>query len=133
MKLLFHTILACSVLLLGCQGRGTQPDRRESATSGAPCAQRYVLVGSDPEIALDTQLGVLCRTVANPDDPLGILDPECAVTERDKSFIPDTCKSGRTWVRGVDDKKHSRSSTLPFCAQNLYRYNGQTGKIEKEK
>jgi hypothetical protein len=31
----------------------------------APCAGPFVPTGNDPEIALDTQKGILCKTVAN--------------------------------------------------------------------
>jgi hypothetical protein len=53
--------IACSV----------QPQPPPQAKQDAPCAARFVPVGNNPDIALDTQTGALCRTVApdpkNPD------------------------------------------------------------------
>ena len=37
-----------------------------------PCTVRYAPVDSNPDLALDTQTGMLCRTIADTNDPLGI-------------------------------------------------------------
>jgi hypothetical protein len=85
------------------------------------CAARYVPVGNDPEIALDTQTGSLCRTISDTNDPLGILDSACGVTEQERKvgFVPDGCKSGRTWVKGEGDKNPSRYTALPRCSEAI--------------
>jgi hypothetical protein len=63
-----------------------------------PCAARFVPVGNNPEIALDTQTGSLCRTVADTNDPLGIRDP-----------------SDKNWVRRTGDEKPDKYTSLPGC------------------
>ena len=101
---------ACSDLINSRSGQGKQQVQQ-------PCTARYAPVGSNPEIALDTQTGMLCRTVADTNDPLEILDPACALSEQNRKagFVPDACKSGKTWVRGEGDKHPSRYTSLPVC------------------
>ncbi len=59
------------ILIAGNIACSTQPQPQPQAKQDAPCAARFVPVGNNPEIALDTQTGALCRTVApdpkNPD------------------------------------------------------------------
>jgi hypothetical protein len=64
---------------------------------------------------------MLCRTIADTNGPLEILDPACAVSEQDKKlgFVPAACKSGKSWVRGEGDKNPSRYASLPLCQQTL--------------
>ncbi len=83
----------------------------------APYSQRYVPVGNNPDVALDTQTGMLCRTVEDAGAPLGILDSRCGVSEQEKSFgfVPKTCNSGKTWVLGQDDKRSSSYNSIPVC------------------
>jgi hypothetical protein len=83
-----------------------------------PHAQRFLPVGNNPEIALDSQDGTLCRTVPAPlghtqqvAQPFATWlrqqgagrEPGCAVSEEEKKlgFIPASCKSRQTWVRAV--------------------------------
>jgi hypothetical protein len=109
------TALGAVLLIVACSTSRNVPKQQTRQQQ-----QRYVPVGSDPEVALDTQTGMLCRTVAvaSPGDtrsaslplcgqPIYVdsstgeaLDPACAVTSRDKKlgFVPDACKSGKTWV-----------------------------------
>jgi uncharacterized lipoprotein YajG len=56
-----------------------------------PPAQRFLPVGNNPEIALDSQNGTLCRTV-----PAAGREPGCALSEEEKKlgFVPLSCKSG---------------------------------------
>jgi|ERR1700733_7387900 len=95
-----------------------QPKRKaDSKQQEQPCTARYVAVGNNPDIALDTQTGSLCRTVADTNDPLGILDSACAVSQREKKagVVPSGCKDGMTWVKGEGDKNPSRYTSLPIC------------------
>jgi hypothetical protein len=66
----------CSDLLRDQSKRNAGSNQQQQ-----PCTARYVPVGNDPDIALDTQTGSLCRTVADTNDPLGILDSACAVSQ----------------------------------------------------
>ena len=61
---LVFSVLLISVLagFMGCDTTKQQQSTRESVKD-SPCTTRYVPVGNNPEIALDTQTGVLCRTV----------------------------------------------------------------------
>jgi glucose dehydrogenase len=89
---LFLTILsvACSDL--------SKDQSKEQPKEEAPCTARFVPVGNNPDIALDTQTGSLCRTVADTNDPLGIRDP-----------------NDKTWVRGTGDEKADKYASLPVC------------------
>lgn len=59
--LLFGVVLiACGV---ACSDLSKESPRQE-AKQDAPCSARYVPVGNNPDIALDTQTGSLCRTIA---------------------------------------------------------------------
>src|SRR5271157_5654906 len=101
---------ACSDLINSRSGQGKQQVQQ-------PCTARYVPVGNNPEIALDTQTGMLCRTIADTNDPLGIFDPACGVSEQEKKlgWVPKGCKSETTWVKGEGDKSPSRYTHLPMC------------------
>jgi hypothetical protein len=102
-----------------------------------PCAARYVPVGNNPEIALDTQTGTLCRTIADTNDPLGIRDSACGVSQQEKKsgFVPSACRSGETWAKGEGDKNPSRYTSLPNCsAEPIEEYvrDPKTGKLVKK-
>jgi len=90
--------VACSDLLKDPSKEQSNPT--EQSKQEAPCAARFAPVGNNPEIALDTQTGSLCRTVADTNDPLGIRDPH------DKS-----------WPRGAGDKNPNRYTSLPVCSK----------------
>lgn len=110
-------ILSLTVACTACGdfGKTSSPEKAQEAQ----CTTRFTPVGNDPEIALDTQSGELCRTVADTGDPLGILDPACGVSEDMKKvgFVPRACNSGKTWVKGEGDKHPSRYSNLPRCGK----------------
>jgi hypothetical protein len=80
---------------------------------------RYVPVGNDPEITLDTQTGVLCRTYERTNETINTaLDKLlCEVTQeqKKKGFVPEGCKNGNTWVKSESGKSSSRWSRLPPC------------------
>lgn len=107
-------ILPAVALSIGCASFG----KNAAASKDAPCVARYVPVGNEPEIALDTQSGQICRTVDDTNDPLGILDAACAVTADMKKvgFVPRACKSGHTWVKGEGSPRPSQYSNLPRCS-----------------
>lgn len=51
------------ILLAANVACSVQP--QPQAKQDAPCAARFVPTGGDPDIALDTQAGTLCKTVPN--------------------------------------------------------------------
>jgi len=112
MKFITMIGLAFCILSPGCTDLTTRSKQQD-----ASCSQRYVPVGNNPEIALDTQTGMLCRTIADTNDPLGIFDPACGVSEQEKKlgWVPKGCKSETTWVKGEGDKSPSRYTHLPMC------------------
>jgi hypothetical protein len=57
-------LLLASVLIVSSTARSND-EPKPQAKQDAPCAARFVPTGNDPEIALDTQKGVLCKTVGN--------------------------------------------------------------------
>jgi hypothetical protein len=59
-SLLFVVVLAAGGI--ACSDLSKEPSKQEVKQS-APCSARYVPVGNNPDIALDTQTGSLCRTV----------------------------------------------------------------------
>jgi hypothetical protein len=115
---LFVALVLC-LIVAACSNwdRSVQQNESHSARSGSPYVQRYVPVGGDPSIALDTQTGMLCRTVDDANDPLRLFDPTCAVTPEQKKlgFVPTACKKGVTWVRGEGDATNSKFTKLPTC------------------
>jgi hypothetical protein len=116
----YGSMLALLLLLAGCSdvNSGGTAKQEQSQTPKPPAVQRFVSVGNDPEIALDTQEGMLCRTVPYPNDPLGILDENCAITAEQKKlgFVPDNCKSKQTWVRG-ETANNPKYASLPRCGK----------------
>jgi hypothetical protein len=104
----------CSDLLKDQSKRNAGSNQQEQ-----PCTVRYAPVGNNPDIALDTQTGTLCRTIADTNDPLGIMDSACGVNQQEKKlgFVPSGCKSGQTWVKGEGDKNPSRYTSLPLCSK----------------
>jgi hypothetical protein len=135
-KTMKNLVLSLSLVLLVLSGCRQQQAR----------AQRFLPLGDNPEIALDSQEGKLCRTVpaarrgqaglpgapapgiktfsewkaeqsdqagiagaggkTAEKDPLGLFtsgEPECAVSEvaKKRGFVPESCKSGQTWVKTV--------------------------------
>ena len=114
MRLALLGALFLTMFSNACSDRNADSTRQER-----PCTARYVPVGNDPDIALDTQTGSLCRTVADTNDPLGIRDAACGVTPEMKKvgFVPNGCKGGQTWVKGEGDKKPSRYTGLPVCSK----------------
>jgi hypothetical protein len=93
---LFGTVL---VTVLGCACYDQSKDQsKELPKEEVPCAARFAPVGNNPEIALNTQTGLLCRTVADTNDPLGIRDP-----------------SDKNWVKGTGDEKPDKYTSLPSC------------------
>jgi hypothetical protein len=117
-KLLPLVAVTCCVFSTACTNWAARSTQENGTTQqNVPHPQRYVPVGNNPEIALDTETGMLCRTVADANDSLGILDPSCAVDPEQKKlgFIPIACKSGKTWVRGEGDTSPSRYTKLPTC------------------
>src|SRR5436305_11398705 len=116
-KLCLTLVLSAIVACVNCGDFGKSQPKEKA--QDAQCTARYVPVGNDPEIALDTQMGQLCRTVDDTGDPLGILDPACGVTADMKKvgFVPRECKSGQTWIKGEGDKHPSRYSSLPRCSK----------------
>jgi hypothetical protein len=102
MTLLVGTMLAI-VFSVACSDSSKDQSRRaEQSKQEPPCAARFAPVGNNPEIALDTQTGSLCRTVADTNDPLGIRDPD------DKS-----------WPRGAGDKNPDKYTSLPVCSRAI--------------
>jgi hypothetical protein len=104
MILLIGTVLAI-VFSVACSDLSKDPSKDQSkpaeqSKQEPPCAARFAPVGNNPEIALDTQTGSLCRTVADTNDPLGIRDPD------DKS-----------WPRGAGDKNPDKYTSLPVCSK----------------
>ena len=104
------------IILLGCTlGCSTQ---KETKTAPEPPQPRFLPVGENPEIALDTVHGILCRTVTDPEAPANLFDPACEIPEKYESlrFVPVACSSGKTWVRskvaGVAESKYGK---LPLC------------------
>jgi hypothetical protein len=74
-----------------------------------PCSPRYVPVGNNPEIALDTESGTLCRTIADTNDPLGIRDAACGVSQQEKKSA-NYCTSASPQSSGYATDAKSRSS-----------------------
>ncbi|HMD97053.1 MAG TPA: hypothetical protein VKM93_06945 [Terriglobia bacterium] len=94
-------LLLSFALLAGCrqqQPLSSAPSNAESSRARQAHAQRFLPVGNNPEIALDSQDGTLCRTV-----PAAGREPGCAVSEEDKKlgFVPASCKGGQTWIKAV--------------------------------
>src|SRR4051812_27521391 len=127
------TIAVC-VLALCCCGcdqmkQSIQPKATQEGRKEMPLRpfQRFVPVGTNPEIALDTVMGKLCRTVPNGGDPLGILDPGCGVTKemKDIGFVPKKCSSGKTWVKS-ESKSSAPYSNVPDCDPVVLRWNPET-------
>jgi hypothetical protein len=110
MKIMLVAMLICTLGISGCSKLSNEPKQ----VSQQPCVARFVPVNNKPEVALDTQTGSLCRTVADTNDPLGIMDPDCGVSQDMKKvgFVPKACKSGQTWVKGAGD---TNPSSLPVC------------------
>jgi hypothetical protein len=84
--------IACSDLL--------RDHSKEQLKQESPCTARFVPVGNNPDIALDTQTGTLCRTVGDANDPLGIRNP-----------------GDKTWIRGAGDEKPDKYTRLPVCSK----------------
>lgn len=103
-------------------------------------SQRFLPAGGDPEIALDTKLGVLCRTITDPGKPNNLYEPGCELKEEYKKsgFIPDSCPSGKTWTRAdLGTTSMTKYGALPLCigidehfGKITHKYNPATGKIE---
>ncbi len=121
MKVALLVALVFTLFGYGCSDLLKNQSRRnvDSKQQEQPCSPRYVPVGNDPEIALDTEAGTLCRTIADTNDPLGIRDSACGVSEQEKKsgVVPGGCKSGQTWVKGEGDKNPSRYTSLPVCSK----------------
>jgi len=118
MKLLLAIILFFLTLVVysGCSRSSNAGADQKKSPATPP--QRFLPVGNDPEIALDTARGILCRTVTDPDAPANLFDAGCEIPEKNKSlqFIPDSCKSGKTWVRSeVKGASTSKYGKLPLC------------------
>lgn len=126
-------LLLCSCNRLASRPQQTQQSIRTATTEPAPF-QRFLPTGNDPQLALDTQTGMLCRTVppVYSGDPLGILDPACGVTREYKNlgFVPNGCK-GPTWVKDEPTPVKSKYGNVPVCGKMPYRYNPATGKFEE--
>ncbi len=83
---------------------------KKDAKQDAPCSARYVPVGNNPDVALDTQTGSLCRTVPeiagsssgattqNPDKYASL--PACDTHQSAHSF-----QSFSDWKKSQDAKK----------------------------
>jgi hypothetical protein len=59
-----HLIVLTAALVaanIACSVENQKPPEKQDA----PCAARFVPTGNDPDIALDTQTGTLCKTVPN--------------------------------------------------------------------
>src|SRR5207237_932189 len=99
----------------------------------SPPFQRFLPTGNNPEIALDTQTGSLCRTVDDVNDPLGLRDPDCAVNEQEKKlgFVPKACTTRKTWLSGSGDVHRDRYASLPRCGRTKGR--SFEDLLEKEK
>jgi hypothetical protein len=105
------SLLLISCLFLGCTSQPNSPQSQ----------QRFLPVGNNPEIALDTSRGILCRTVTDVQAPANLFDPACELTdaqraeqEKYKGFVVDSCKTGRTWVRS-ELKGAANYGALPLC------------------
>ena|ERR1039457_2011331 len=56
--------VVCSVILAGCRAETPTSERPTDAKKeGLPAHTRFVPTGANPEVALDTDTGTLCRTV----------------------------------------------------------------------
>jgi glucose dehydrogenase len=88
---------------------------QSKSNTDKPCANRYLPVGDNPDVALDTQTGMLCRTFDDTTAPSGFRDPACGVTgdQKERSFVPYTCKTGQTWVQ--IDQHSPRFTSVPAC------------------
>lgn len=104
-------VLAFAILETSCMR--TQPTKDDHADR--PCTTRYLPVGDNPDIALDTQTGMLCRTFEDPVVPVGPGDPACGVTEeqKERAFVPHACKTGQTWVQ--IDQHSARYTAVHSC------------------
>lgn len=131
-------ILLC--FISGCSGA----DKATSAPSKNATAsvQRFLPTGNDPSIALDTQSGELCRTVSDPGTPDNFYEAGCEIKDeyKDLHFVPDSCRSGKTWTRAdLKALAPSKYRSLRPCAsldenQNItHKYDPTTGKIEPVK
>ena len=80
---------------------------------------RYFPVGNNPEIALDTQTGTLCRTISDTNGPLGIREAACGVSQQEKKsgLVPNGCRADQIWEKGEGDKNPSRFTSLPVCSK----------------
>jgi hypothetical protein len=107
----FELFVTLALVILSCACQKTQSKQN----ADRPCAARYLPVGDNPDIALDTQTGMLCRTFDDTSAPTGFRDPACGVTEEQKqrSFVPYTCKTGQTWVQ--IDQHSSHYASVPSC------------------
>jgi hypothetical protein len=109
MRCVLFAALALALIGSACVKTQSKP------AADRPCAARYLPVGDNPDIALDTQTGMLCRTFDDTTAPSDFRDPGCGVTEeqRLRNFVPYMCKSGQTWVQL--DQHSYRYTTLPVC------------------
>jgi hypothetical protein len=145
------TMKALLVMLL-CLLCGCSDSNKNNAVANQPTpaptkqqdtSQRFLPAGGDPEIALDTKLGVLCRTITDPGKPNNLYDAGCEVKEEYKKlgFIPDSCRSGKTWTKSdLGTTFTTKYGTLPLCVgidehfgEITHKYNSTTGKIDPVK
>jgi hypothetical protein len=118
----FASVFLLTLCAYGCTNLAQDRQKQKAERNEVTCTARFVPVGNNPDIALDSQTGMLCRTVSDTNDPLGILDPACAVDEQGKKlgFVPVGCSGGKTWVRGSSEKGSDTNDPLgiwdPACA-----------------
>jgi len=108
----FFCFLAVMFVILNfaCADQQKASQQKDISTS---CTNRFVPVGNNPEIALDTQTGALCRTVAaddkNPDKYATV--PVCSATSNASGFAEWKKKQS---VSSVGAQKAYRGFTYTF-------------------
>jgi hypothetical protein len=106
---------AASDVVNSSEKQREEPQKHSAEVVG----QRYLPVGNNPEIALDTQTGRLCRTVMRSVDFEAPNSSDvCTVSEESKKpgFVPDGCKSGETRVLRTEHPVKTYAD-LPLCTK----------------
>jgi hypothetical protein len=112
-----NSLLPFAVILIAggiaCSDLSKESPKLE-AKQDAPCHQRYVPVGNNPDIALDTQTGSLCRTVVYASAVRGGVTPGVGAVVDGYRFKGGDPSNKANWEPTVE-RSHDKYASLPGC------------------
>jgi glucose dehydrogenase len=111
-----HPLLFAVVLVAGgvaCSDVSKESPKQD-VKQDVPCPGRYVPVGNNPDIALDTQTGSLCRTVVYANAARGGIAPQVGVIIDGYRFKGGDPSDKANWERTAEQNP-DKYATLPAC------------------